>query len=62
MNRIQLEIFKKLSSEKGMSSDEYIGAFSGELIGKNIGKLDQLSEKDADEWITKVYIQSLEKG
>lgn len=62
MNRIQIEIFKKLSSEKEMSGDEYVTAFSEELIDKNISMLDQLSEKEADEWIAKVYIQSLEMG
>lgn len=61
INRIQAAILKQLSSEKGLTVEKYLKAYSEKYLGKNIGYLDELSEQDADAWIHKTYLESINK-
>ena len=59
LNRIQIEIFKKLSSELQLETEDYLQQFSQEYIKRTVYKLEDLTEAEADAWITKAYLQSL---
>ncbi|WP_163340509.1 hypothetical protein [Desulfopila sp. IMCC35008] len=59
LNRIQIQIFEKLSSELNLEMEDYLFRFSKENISRTIKKLDDLTEKEADTWITKAYLKSL---
>ena len=59
LNRIQIQIFKKLSSELKLETEEYIQQFSKEYIQRTVKTLEDLTEAEADAWITKAYLKSL---
>lgn len=59
LNKIQIQIFKKLSGELNLEMEEYLHRFSKENISRTIKSLDDLTEKEADDWITKAYLKSL---
>ena len=59
LNRIQLQIFKDLSSELNLEMEDYLLRFSKEYIARVVPQLDDLTEKEADSWITKAYLESL---
>ena len=59
MNRLQVHIFKKLSSESDMEIEDYLISFSKENINRSISTLEELTEEEADSWITKLYLKSL---
>ena len=59
LNRIQLQIFKNLSSELNLEMEDYLLRFSKEYISRVVVQLDDLTEKEADSWITKAYLESL---
>ena len=59
LNRIQIQIFKKLSSELDLEMKDYLHRFSKEYIDRVINSLDDLTEKEGDTWITKAYLESL---
>lgn len=59
MNRIQTQIFKKLSAENKLSLNEYVSGFSEEFVGYPIQNIEDLTEEEADTWITKAYLKSL---
>ncbi len=59
LNRIQVQIFQKLSCEKSMELEEYLLNFSKDNINRPISTLEELTENEADIWITKSYLESL---
>lgn len=59
LNRIQQQIFKKLSKELNLTEDQYIEKYSIEYIEVQRTTLDDLSEAEGDTWINKAYLQSL---
>lgn len=59
LNRIQVQIFQKLSCEQNMEVEEYLLNFSKENINRPISTLEELTEEEADVWITKSYLKSL---
>lgn len=59
LNRIQIQIFKNLSQEKGLEVDQYVQQFSQEYLFMQKQRLEDLSEKEGDSWISKAYLQSL---
>jgi len=59
LNRIQIQIFKKLSKEKNLEIDQYIQQYSQEYLCLQKQRLDELSEEEGDSWISKAYLQSL---
>lgn len=59
LNKIQVQIFYKLSSELNMELEEYLLKFSGEYIDRVIKTLEELTEKEGDTWITITYLKSL---
>ena len=59
LNRMQLQILKKLSSTLKLEIDDYLLKFSKEYIHRSITTLDELTEEEADTWITKAYLESL---
>ncbi|TKB09608.1 hypothetical protein [Desulforhopalus sp. IMCC35007] len=59
LNRIQIHIFKQLSSALGMKIEDYLSRFSKEYILRDIKTLDDLTEEEGDSWITKAYLESL---
>ena len=59
LNRLQIQIFKKLSSYLNLEMEDYLLKFSKEYICGGITTLDQLTEKEGDTWITKAYLKSL---
>lgn len=59
LNKIQIQIFRKLSSELNLDMEEYLIRFSRDNISRKITSLEELTEKEADTWITKAYLQSL---
>lgn len=59
LNRIQQQIFKKLSKDEQLEPDQYIAKHSQRFIGEKIEKLEDLTEEQGDSWITKAYIKSL---
>ncbi len=61
LNRIQIAIFDRLSTEKSMSPDEYVRNFSQQYLCKEVGSVSALTEEEADRWITKAYLDSLEQ-
>jgi len=60
LNRIQIKIFEKLSSEKGLETDAFIKRYSLEFIGIQRDRLQDLSEEEGDMWINKAYLLSLQ--
>jgi hypothetical protein len=61
INKIQLAIFTKMAKEKSVEIDEFIEKFSNHYLGKTVRGVDQLLEEEADTWINKAYLESLEK-
>jgi hypothetical protein len=59
LNRLQVQILKKLSSDSKLEMEEYLCRFSKEYIGRRVERQDELTEQEADTWITKAYLQSL---
>ncbi len=59
LNRIQIQIFKKLSSELNMELEDYLLRFSKEYICRVVKTLEDLTEAEGDTWITKAYLESL---
>lgn len=59
LNRLQIQIFKKLSSALNLEIEEYLSKFSNEYILRDIKTLADLTEQEGDTWITKAYLESL---
>ncbi len=59
LNRIQQQIFKKLSKDEQLEPDEYVAKHSQRFIGEQVQQLSDLTEQQGDDWITKAYIKSL---
>ena len=59
LNRLQIQIFKKLSSALNLEIEDYLLRFSKEYILRDIKTLGDLTEEEGDTWITKAYIESL---
>lgn len=59
LNRIQIQIFAKLSKEKGLETDDYIKQYSTEFIAMQRDGLLDLGKEEADRWINKAYLLSL---
>ena len=59
LNRIQMQIFKKLSADKGLEVDAYIKQYSQHFLSVDKERMDQMTEEEGDAWIEKAYIQSL---
>nr|WP_320012519.1 hypothetical protein [uncultured Desulfobulbus sp.] len=59
LNRIQIQILKKLSQERNLDIDAYIQQFSQEFLGIPKKCLDELSEAEADAWIHNAYMATL---
>ncbi|MGD9949289.1 MAG: hypothetical protein AB7U29_12535 [Desulfobulbus sp.] len=59
LNRIQIQIFKKLSKDKDLEVDTYIQQYSQEFLCAQKDRLEDLSDEEGDSWINKAYIQSL---
>jgi hypothetical protein len=59
LNRLQTQIFKKLSSALNLEIEDYLLRFSKEYILRDIKTLGDLTEKEGDTWITKAYLESL---
>ena len=59
LNRIQIQIFKNLSSALNLEIEDYLFKFSKEYISREINTLTDLTEQEGDSWITKAYLQSL---
>lgn len=59
LNRIQQQIFKKLSKEQQLEPDQYVAKYSQQFIGEEVQQLSDLTEKQGDDWITKAYFESL---
>lgn len=59
LNRLQFQIFKQLSGSHNLELEEYLLQFSRKYVQRLITTLDDLSENEADSWITKAYIESL---
>lgn len=60
LNRIQMAIFAQLSREKDLEPDLYAHTYSEQVLAKQVDTLAQLSEEEADAWITRAYLESLE--
>ncbi|ACU88950.1 hypothetical protein [Desulfomicrobium baculatum] len=59
INRIQASIFRQLCERQNMDRDAYVRAYSEHYLGKPLASLENLTEEDGDQWITKAYLQSL---
>ena len=59
INRIQASIFRQLCERRNMDRDEYVRAYSEHYLGRPVARLENLTEEDGDQWITKAYLQSL---
>lgn len=59
LNRIQVQIFKKLGREKAVDVDAYVRKHAMEFIGIQRNRLQDLSEEEGDIWINKAYLSSL---
>ncbi|MDD2465838.1 MAG: hypothetical protein PHI97_17710 [Desulfobulbus sp.] len=59
LNRIQIQILKKLSQDKDLEVDSYIQQYAQEFLCAQKDCLQDLSEEEGDAWINKAYIQSL---
>ncbi len=59
LNRLQIQIFKKLSSALNLEIEDYLLSFSKEYILRDIKTLGDLTEKEGDAWITKAYLELL---
>ncbi len=59
LNRLQIQIFTKLSSEKKLEIEDYLRTFSKQYIDRTTMTLEDLTEKEGDTWITKAYLESL---
>lgn len=59
INRIQARIFCQLCECQNMDRDEYIRAYSEHYLGRLVVCLENLTEEDGDQWITKAYLQTL---
>ena len=59
LNRLQIHIFKQLSSSLNLKIEDYLSSFSKEYILRDIMTLDDLTEEEGDTWITKAYLESL---
>ena len=59
INRIQARIFRQLCERQNMDRDEYVRAYSEHYLDKLVVCLENLTEEEGDQWITKAYLQSL---
>ncbi|BHH82476.1 hypothetical protein [Desulforhopalus sp. 52FAK] len=59
LNRLQVHILEKLSSELDLEIDAYLLQFSMEYIERIVMSLDDLTEEEGDTWITKAYLKTL---
>lgn len=59
LNRLQIQIFKNLSSTLNLEIEDYLARFSQEYIFRDIKTLTDLTEQEGDTWITKAYLESL---
>lgn len=59
LNRLQIQILKKNSSELNLEIEDYLLRFSERYIRRAANTLDELTEKEGDIWITKAYVESL---
>ena len=59
LNRLQIQILKKMSSDLNLEMEDYLQRFSKEYLHRVIKTLEELSEQEADTWITKAYLKSL---
>lgn len=59
LNRLQIQIFQKMSSDLNLEMEDYLQRFSKEYLQRVIKTLEELSEEEADTWITKAYLKSL---
>lgn len=61
LNKIQEQIFIRLSKDHGMTLDQYVEQYSVTYLGRNVKKAENLTEEAADTWITAAYLQSLNR-
>ena len=54
-----MKIFEKLAAENDMDIGEFLFTYSPEYIGKKVTDLADLTEEEADAWITRAYLESL---
>lgn len=59
INRIQTQIFNKLSKESNLDVDSYIKENSLEFLSTQKDLLEDLTEQEGDSWIHKAYLKSL---
>lgn len=59
LNRLQIHIIEKLSSELDLEMDAYILKFSEEYLGRIAISANDLTEEEGDAWITKAYLKTL---
>lgn len=59
LNRIQQRIFSQLCAARNMVGDAYIATYCREYLDKDVSCLAELTEEDADIWITRAYLQTL---
>ena len=48
-----------MSSDLNLEMEDYLQRFSKEYLHRVIKTLEELSEQEADTWITKAYLKSL---
>ena len=61
MNRIQQAIFKQFATRHKLELNEFIQTYSAQYIGTQLDSIDDITEEDADIWINKAYLESLDK-
>lgn len=61
LNRIQVQIFKKLSNDKSLQLEEYLATYSPQYLGRVVSDLSQMTEQEADKWIHQAYLESMEE-
>lgn len=59
LNKIQQQIFASLSKDHQMDLDTYVATYSPKYLDRQLSSAADLTEEQADAWITKAYIQSL---
>ena len=59
INRIQARIFCQLCERQNIDRDEYVRTHSEHYLGRLVVCLENLTEEDGDQWITKAYLQTL---
>lgn len=59
LNTIQQKIFTSLSADHDMTLDEYVKNHAHLYLGRAVTSAEELTEEEADAWITKAYLESL---